>query len=355
VCSKATLAVPVINTLEAVTLANVGLNPFAILEANDADTACDAEIATLALSAFTTLLTVRANVEPSPLVKVVVALLIDAVVSNEPVFVGVTFKANDAVTAFCACEALTAYEALTATLALLAFTTLFIVKGNVVSSPLVNVIVAFVLDAVKTLFNANDAVEANDELVVVFDVVANDAEIAFCASEADVANDELIACEADTACEAEVANDELIAVVANDAETATLALSAFTTLLAVILNVEPSPLVKVVVALLIDALTLFITLVNVFPSPLVNVIVSLLLDAVRTLFNANDAVEANDELVVVFDVEANDAEIAFCAKDALVANDAEIAVVAVSALPVKLPTKVVAFILVAANVFVKGT
>ena len=31
--------------------------------------------------------------------KVVVALLIDAVVSNEPVFVGTTFKANDAVVA----------------------------------------------------------------------------------------------------------------------------------------------------------------------------------------------------------------------------------------------------------------
>jgi hypothetical protein len=45
---------------------------------------------------------------------------------------------------------------------------------------------------------------------------------------------------------------------------------------------------------LIDALTLFITLVNVFPSPLVNVIVSLLLDAVRTLFNANEALVAND-------------------------------------------------------------
>jgi len=61
--------------------------------------------------AFTTLLVTRANVEPSPLVNVVVALLIDAVVMNEPVFKGVTFKANEAVTAFCACEALTAYEA----------------------------------------------------------------------------------------------------------------------------------------------------------------------------------------------------------------------------------------------------
>ena len=61
--------------------------------------------------AFTTLLAVRANVEPSPLVNVVVALLIDAVVTNEPVLIGVTFNANEAVTAFCACEALKAYEA----------------------------------------------------------------------------------------------------------------------------------------------------------------------------------------------------------------------------------------------------
>jgi hypothetical protein len=239
--------------------------------ANEADVALAAK---LALSAFTTLLAVILNVEPSPLVNVVVALLIDAVVTNEPVSIGVTFKANDAVTAFCACEALNAYEALVAVLALV----------------------------------------ANDELIA---VVAKDAV---------VAKLEL------TACEAEVANDELVAVEAKLA------------LVALVANEE-----------LIDALTLFITLVNVVPSPLVNVIVSLLLDAVRTLFNANDAVEANDELVVVFDVEANDAEIAFCAKDALVANDAEIAVVAVSALPVKLPTKVVAFILVAANVFVKGT
>jgi len=106
--------VPVINTLEAVTSANVGLNPFAIVEANDAVVANDDEVATLALSAFTTLLTVRANVEPSPLVNVVVALLIDAVVTNEPVFKGVTFKANEAVTAFCACEALVANDELVA-------------------------------------------------------------------------------------------------------------------------------------------------------------------------------------------------------------------------------------------------
>ena len=40
---------------------------------------------------------------------------------------------------------------------------MFIVKGNVEASPLVNVIVALLIDAVRTLFNANDAVEANDD------------------------------------------------------------------------------------------------------------------------------------------------------------------------------------------------
>ena len=122
-----TLAVPVINTLEAVAFKNVGLNPLAIV------------------------------------------------------------SANDAVVAFCACEALIAVEAKLALVALVAndelidALTLFITLVNVVPSPLVNVIVSLLLDAVRTLFNANDAVVANDELVVVFDVEANEAETAFCA------------------------------------------------------------------------------------------------------------------------------------------------------------------------------
>jgi hypothetical protein len=124
--------------------------------------------------------------------------------------------------------------------------TLFITLVNVFPSPLVNVIVSLLLDAVRTLFNANDAVEANDELVVVFDVVANDAEIAFCASEADVANDELIACEADTACEAEVAKDAETDVAAKSANEALTALDE-----------------------LIDAVTLFIVVLNVVPLPFV--------------------------------------------------------------------------------------
>jgi hypothetical protein len=151
---------------------------------------------------------------------------------------------------------------------------------------------------------------------------ANDADTAFCACEA------LKAYEALVDVLALVANDELIAVVANDAEVATLALLAFTTLLAVILNVEPSPLVNVVVALLIDAVVsnepvltvtaepVFTTIGNVEPSPLVNVIVFELTEAVNTLFKDNDAV------------------IAFCACEALNAYEALIAVLASDAVTV---------------------
>jgi hypothetical protein len=152
-------------------------------------------------------------------VNVVVALLIDAVVNNEPVL---TVTAEP----------------------------VFTVIGNVVPSPLVNVIVFELTEAVNTLFNANDA------------------DTAFCACEALKAYEALVdvlalvAKLALVAVLALVANDELIAVVANDDEVA--------------------------------CTTLFITLVNVVPSPLVYVIVAFVLDAVRTLFNANDAVEAND-------------------------------------------------------------
>ena len=69
---------PVINTLEAVTVVNVGLNPFAIVEANEAVVAlaaCEAD------KAYDAEITLATN---------------DAVV------------ANDAETAFCACEADTA-------------------------------------------------------------------------------------------------------------------------------------------------------------------------------------------------------------------------------------------------------
>jgi hypothetical protein len=74
--------------------------------ANDAVEANEAEVA------FTTLLAVTLNVEPSPLVNVVVALLIEAVVNNEPVFTEVpAFKANEAVVANEADVALLAYDA----------------------------------------------------------------------------------------------------------------------------------------------------------------------------------------------------------------------------------------------------
>ena len=83
--------------------------------------AYEADVAALlneALVAFTTLLVVRLNVLPSPLVNVVVALLIDAVVNNEPVLtVAPAFKAKLAVTAYdelTACEAEIALSALEA-------------------------------------------------------------------------------------------------------------------------------------------------------------------------------------------------------------------------------------------------
>jgi len=174
VFKNVTLAVPVINTLEAVALVNVGLNPLAIVWANEAVVAVAAK---LALSAFTTLLAVRLNVEPSPLVNVVVALLIDAVTNNEPVFV-VTAEP------------------------------VFTIIGNVVPSPLVNVIVFELTEAVNKLFDANDAVVANDADV---EVVANDADVEV------VANEALVAVEAN---EAEVAVEAKLALVANEAETA---------------------------------------------------------------------------------------------------------------------------------------
>jgi hypothetical protein len=47
--------------------------------------------------AFSTLLTVISNVVASALVNVISASLIDAVVTNEPVLIGVTLRANEAV------------------------------------------------------------------------------------------------------------------------------------------------------------------------------------------------------------------------------------------------------------------
>ena len=109
--------------------------------------------------AFTTLLVVRANVEPSALVNVVVALLIDAVVTNEPVLIGVTFKAKDAVTAFCACEALTAYDADVAILAVDALVA-FIANELLVDTKAYEADVATLLYEALTAVVAVSALEA---------------------------------------------------------------------------------------------------------------------------------------------------------------------------------------------------
>jgi hypothetical protein len=211
-------------------------------------------------------------------VNVVVALLIDAVVTNEPVLIGVTFKANEAVTAFCACEALTAYEALVATLALLAFTTLFIVKGNVVASPLVNVMVAFVLDAVRTLFNANDAVVAND---------------------------------ADTA--------EPVAIVTG--------------------NVEPSPLVNVIMLATALAVVNNEAVLTVEPAFKANEAVKAYdADVAILAVDALVAFVANELLV---DTKAYEADVATLLYEALIACDAEVALSALEEVINKLPVIVV--------------
>jgi hypothetical protein len=137
--------------------------------ANDAEVANDADVAILAVDAFCTLLTVIPNVDASALVNVISALLIDAVVTNEPVLMGITFNANDAVVAN---EADVANDADVATDALIALLTLLVTRANVVPSPLVNVVVASFIDAVVTnepvligvTFSANEAVVANEEV-----------------------------------------------------------------------------------------------------------------------------------------------------------------------------------------------
>ena len=73
--------------------ANEALVAVFALVANDAD------VAILAVDAFCTLFTVVVNVLPSALVNVVVSFDIDAVTTNEPVLIGVTFNANEAVVA----------------------------------------------------------------------------------------------------------------------------------------------------------------------------------------------------------------------------------------------------------------
>jgi hypothetical protein len=232
-------------------------------------------------------------------VNVVVALLIDAVVNNEPVLtvtaepvftmignvvpsplvnvivfkfteaVNTLFKANDAVIAFWACEALNAYEELVAVLALVAndeliavvandavvaneaevaCTTLFIVKGNVVASPLVNVIVALLIDAVRTLFNANDAVVANDaDTAEPVAIVTGNVEpsplvnvIILPAAEAVVSNDAVdTVVPAFRANDAVVANDELTAFNTYEAVVAVSALEAVINKLPVIVVPKP--------------------------------------------------------------------------------------------------------------------
>ena len=103
----------------------------------------DADVAILAVDAFCTLFVTRENVLPSPLVYVVVAFDIDAVVTNEPVLIGVTFNANDAVVAH---EADVANDADVAILAVDAFCTLLTVTTSVVPSPWLKVIVALLSD-----------------------------------------------------------------------------------------------------------------------------------------------------------------------------------------------------------------
>ena len=258
---------PVIITLEAVTLANVGLNPFAIFWANDAVVACEADIANEAEVAT---LDEIANDELTAW---------DADVANEAEVATEALVAKDDDTAVCACDADTACEADVANEAEVAFTTLFITLVNVVPSPLVYVIVSLVLDAVRTLFNANDAVEANDELTVepvatvtgnvepsplvnvitlltALAVTNNEPVLtvvpAFKANEAVTANDAEVACEADVACDAEVAvvaNEALVdvvaklalvAVVANEADVALFANEAVIDKLPVIVFPKPS-------------------------------------------------------------------------------------------------------------------
>ena len=117
------------------------------------------------------------------------------------------------------------------------------------------------------------------------------------------------------------ANEALVAVlafVANDADVAILAVDAFCTLFVVRANVLPSPLVYVVVALLIDAVTNKLPVLtvaaepvatvklNVLPSPLVNVntfdvalpVTIRLPVLVLAAFKANEAVVANEEVTV---------------------------------------------------------
>ena len=94
---------------------------------------------------------------------------LDAVKANEAVV------ANDADVAN---EADVAKDADVAKLAEDAFCTLFVVRANVLPSPLVYVVVAFDIDAVTNAFGVNDADVANEALVAKEAEVANDADTA---------------------------------------------------------------------------------------------------------------------------------------------------------------------------------
>jgi len=80
---------PFVVTCCRFTFENDDVNANDAVVANEADVANDADVAILAVNAFCTLLTVRLNVLPLPLVYVVVAFDIDAVTN--------AFGVNDAV------------------------------------------------------------------------------------------------------------------------------------------------------------------------------------------------------------------------------------------------------------------
>jgi len=134
---------------------------------------------------------------------------------------------------------------------------LFIVKGNVVASPLVNVIVAFVLDAVRTLFNANDAVVANDaDTAEPVATVTGNVEpsplvnvITLATAEAVVNNEAVL-----TVVPAFKAND---AVKAYDADVAILAVDALVAFVANELLVDTKAYEADVDVLLYDELTVY--------------------------------------------------------------------------------------------------
>jgi hypothetical protein len=157
-----------------------------------------------------------------------------------------------------------ANDAVVANEAEVAFTTLFIVKGNVVASPLVNVTVALLIDAVRTLFNANDAVEANDADTAepVATVRANVEPSPFVN-----VNTLLVALPV-------TINEPVFTVVAEPVATVTV-------------NVEASPLVNVIMLLAAEA-----------------VVSKDAVDTVVPAFRAKLAVVANDELTAFNTYEA---------------------------------------------------